>query len=157
MRWSTRWPIGWPSGWPSGRALLVGAFGASVVLNLVLAGVLAYGPGQREHRGRGLDRMVHRIEAALPAADRPKFRMVLDAELEHYAAELAALRDAGREVDAAMAREPFEPEALRRALAAWSERWAAFNAAFTETMVHAMEAVSPAGRAQIAAARQQGR
>ena len=82
---------------------------------------------------------------------------VLEAERETYATELAALRAAGTAVDAAMAREPFDPSALREALAAWSARWAAFNAVFTGTMVHAMEAVSPAGRAQIAAARRQGR
>lgn len=114
-------------------------------------------PAAQEHRGRGLDRMVNRIEAALPAEDRPRFRAVLDAEREGYAQELAALRAAGTTVDAAMAREPFDPAAMREALAEWSTRWAAFNTAFTGTMVHAMQAVSPAGRAQIAAARRQGR
>lgn len=101
--------------------------------------------------------MVNRIEATLPAEDRPKFRAVLEAERPSYAQELAALRAAGGAVDAAMARDPFDAAALQTALAAWSERWAAFNTAFTGTMVHAMQAVSPAGRAQIAAARQQGR
>ncbi|MFC7474820.1 periplasmic heavy metal sensor [Dankookia sp. GCM10030260] len=143
--------------WPSGRALLGAAFGASLVVNLVLAGLLLTRPAVPEHRGRGLDRMVNRIEATLPAEDRPKFRAVLEAERPDYAQELAALRAAGRVVDAAMAREPFDAADLRAALAEWSARWATFNAAFTETMVHAMQAVSPAGRAQIAAARQQGR
>jgi uncharacterized membrane protein len=123
----------------------------------VLAGLLLTRPAVPEHRGRGLDRMVNRIEAALPAPDRPKFRAVLEAERPGYAQELAALRAAGAAVDAAMARDPFDAAALRTALAEWSARWAAFNNAFTGTMVHAMQAVSPAGRAQIAAARQQGR
>ena len=101
--------------------------------------------------------MVNRIEAALPAEDRPKFRAVLDAERGSYAAELAALRAAGTTVDEAMAREPFDAAAMRTALGDWSARWVEFNAAFTGTMVHAMEAVSPAGRAQIAAARRHGR
>ncbi|WP_431269474.1 periplasmic heavy metal sensor [Dankookia sp. P2] len=82
---------------------------------------------------------------------------MLEAERPDYAEELAALRAAGKTVDAAMAHEPFDAAALRTALAEWSARWAAFNNAFTGTMVHAMQAVSPAGRAQIAAARQQGR
>lgn len=101
--------------------------------------------------------MVGRIEATLPAEDRPRFRAVLEAERPHYATELAALRAAGREVDAAMGREPFDPQALRAALSAWSARWVDFNTAFSGTMVQAMEAVSPTGRARIAAARQQGR
>ena len=41
-------------------------------------------------------------------------------------------------------------------MAEWSERWVAFNAAFTETLVHAMRRVSPQGRAQVAARRQGG-
>ena len=142
--------------WPSGRALLGGVLGASLALNLMLGGLLLFGPGRPEHR-RGLDRMIDRIEAALPAADRPKFKAVLEAEHDRYAGPLAAVRSGGAEGDAAMARVPFDPEALRQAMAAWSARWAAFNEAFTETMVHAMAAVSPAGRAQVAAARQQGR
>ena len=101
--------------------------------------------------------MINRIEAALPGDDRPRFRAVLDAERDRYAPQLAALRAAGNAVDEAMARTPFDAAALQLALAAWSARWAEFNAAFTGTMVHAMEAVSPAGRAQIAAARRQGR
>ncbi|WP_338050927.1 periplasmic heavy metal sensor [Roseicella aerolata] len=128
-----------------------------MVLNLVLGGLLLTRPAPVEPRGRGFDRMVGRIEATLPAEDRPKFRAVLEAERESYAGELAAFRAASRAVDAAMAREPFDPEALRAALATWSERWAAFSLAFTATMVQAMEAVSPAGRAQIAAARREGR
>jgi hypothetical protein len=101
--------------------------------------------------------MVARIEATLPAEDRPRFRTVLEAERDRYAGELAAFRAASRAVDEAMAREPFDPAALHRALEQWSARWAAFSLAFTATLVHAMEAVSPAGRAQIAAARRQGR
>ena len=66
---------------------------------------------------------------------------------------LAGLRAARWEVEASMAREPFGAAALRAAMAAWSGRWAAFSAAFTDTMVHATAAVSPQGRAQVAAAR----
>lgn len=101
--------------------------------------------------------MINRIEATLPVDDRPKFRAVIDADRDRYAAELAALRAAGRRVDEAMAREPFDSAALDAALTDWSARWAEFNAAFTGTMVRAMEAVSPAGRAQIAAARRHER
>lgn len=101
--------------------------------------------------------MVARIEHTLPPGDRPVFRQVLERERESYAAELAAFRAASRAVDDAMGREPFEPEALRRALDTWSTRWAEFSAAFTGALVKTMEAVSPAGRAQIAAARREAR
>ncbi|WP_165838711.1 periplasmic heavy metal sensor [Roseicella frigidaeris] len=126
-------------------------------MNLVLGSLFVFGGGPREHRGRGLDRLVGRIEAALPAEDRPRFRAVLEAERDSYAPQLAALRAASGTVDEATAREPFDAAALKAALDAWTERWAAFNVAFNGTMVQAMQAVSPTGRAQIAAARRQGR
>lgn len=136
--------------------MLGAALGASLVLNAVLGGLLLSAPRPAEHRGRGLDRMIGRIEAALPAEDRPRFRAVLEGERESYAREFAAMRAAGVAVDEAIARDPFDPGALRGALADWTARWAEFNAAFSTTMVHAMEVVSPSGRKQIAAARQQG-
>ena len=141
---------------PRRGALLGAALGASLALNLVFGGLLLTGPGRAPHGaggGRGFDRMVARIEHALPEADRPAFRAVLDAERGRYEDTLAELRAAQREVDAAMAREPFDAVALRAAMAAWSGRWAAFSTAFTDTLVHAMAAVSPQGRAQVAAAR----
>jgi hypothetical protein len=99
---------------------------------------------------------VARIEAALPEPDRPRFRAVLAAEQDRYVAALTAMRAASAEVDAVMRREPYDAAALRAAMAAWSDRWVAFNAAFTETLVHAMGEVSPEGRAQVAAARRPG-
>ncbi len=142
---------------PRGGVVLGAALGASLTLNVALGGLLLAGPGRAQHGGgsggRGFDRMVARIEHALPEADRPAFRAVLDAERGRYEGALADLRAARREVDAAMAREPFDPASLRAAMAAWSGRWTAFNAAFADTMVQAMAAVSPQGRAQVAAAR----
>lgn len=139
---------------PRREVVLGAALGASVALNAALGGLLLAGPGRApQGGGRGFDRMVSRIEQALPEADRPAFRAVLDAERDRYEGALAEVRAARRAMDAAMTREPFDPESLRAAMAAWSGRWVAFNAAFADTMVHAMAAVSPQGRAQVAAAR----
>jgi len=140
----------------SGGAMLGAALGASVALNLVLAGLLLAGAPQPAAQPRGFERMVARVETALPEADRPKFHAVLEAERNRYEAPLAALRAARAEVDAAMTREPFEPEALRAAMQDWSDRWVAFSAAYRDMMVQAMAAISPEGRAQVAAARRGG-
>ena len=140
---------------PSARTLVAALLGASLALNLVLGGLLLWKPAQ-PRAGRGFDRMVARIEASLPEADRPRFHAVLVADRDRYAGALAAMRAASAEVDAVMRREPYDAAALRNAMAAWSERWVAFNAAFTETLVHAMGEVSPQGRAQVAARRQGG-
>jgi uncharacterized membrane protein len=101
----------------------------------------------------GFERMVGRIEASLPVEDRPAFRQVMEAERSRYAPSLEAVRQARRGVDEAIRRDPFDEAALRAALEAFSARWVAFNDAFGETLVHALAAVSPAGRAQVAAAR----
>lgn len=132
--------------------VLAALLGASLVLNAVLGALYWSSPTPPDRRMRGFDRMVARIERALPEADRPRFREVLEAERGSYAEPLAALRASRGEVDAAMAREPFDPEALRAALDRSSERWMAFSSAFSATLVHAVTAVSPEGRARIAAA-----
>lgn len=125
--------------------------GVSLVLNAVLlASPGAIGAG----RGRpGFERTVARIEASLPEQDRPAFRQVMEAERNRYAGPLEAVRQARRDVDAAIGQDPFDPAALRLAMANWSARWVAFNDAFSEALVRAMTAVSPEGRAQVAAAR----
>jgi hypothetical protein len=87
----------------------------------------------------------------------PRSRVLGGPRFERMAARikhaLAGLRAARWEVDASMAREPFGAAALRGAMTASSGRWTAFGAAFADTMFHAMAAVSPQGRAQVAAAR----
>jgi RNA polymerase sigma-70 factor (ECF subfamily) len=112
------------------------------------------GPGSARRRRAGLqpyggtDR-----ERALPEADRPAFRAVFDAERARCEGALAEVRAAREEVDAAMAREPFDPASLRSAMAARSNRRAAVSAAFADTVTRAMAAIPPQGRAQVAAAR----
>lgn len=90
------------------------------------------------------DRMVARIEQALPAADRPAFRAVPDAERSRYEGAPAELPATRRELGAAVARDPLGAAASRTTMAACSGHWAAS----TDTMVHAMAVVSP----QVAAA-----
>ena len=57
--------------------------------------------------------LLARLEAALPEPDRPAFRQVIDAERPRYEPPLQALRAARRAVDEALARDPFDPAALR--------------------------------------------
>jgi uncharacterized membrane protein len=130
--------------------------GASLVLNLVLGALVLWRPKPPIQAARGFDRMLGRIEAALPPPDRPRFREVLATERDRYAGALATMRAASAEVDTVMRRTPYDPEALRAALHEWSMRTVAFNAAFGDTLADALGAVSPEGRAKIAAARRPG-
>lgn len=140
----------------SARPLVAALLGASLVLNLVLAGLLLWQPATPPRTARGFDRMVARIAAALPESDRPRFQAVLAAGQAQYTAPLMAMRGARAEVDAVMRREPYDPAALQGALAAWSEQQVAFNSAFSAALAEALGAVSPEGRAQVAAARRPG-
>ncbi|WP_149535514.1 periplasmic heavy metal sensor [Siccirubricoccus phaeus] len=135
------------------QTILAALLGASVVVNLVLGGVLLAQPG-RGHGGpsRGFERMIGRLEATLPETDRPRFREVLQAERPRYAEALQALRASRAEVDAAMLRQPFDPAALQQAMARSSERWVAFSMQFGEALSQALAAISPEGRARVAAA-----
>ena len=146
-----------------GRVVL----GASLALNLVL-GAMALGlvgasepaPPARQAAGeprRGFERMLARLETSLPESDRPAFRAVIEAERPRYDPPLQALRAARRAVDETLARDPFDPAALHAAMQDWSARSVAFNAVFADTLVHAMQAVSPQGRARIAEARERAR
>ncbi len=78
---------------------------------------------------------------------------MFDAERARCEGALAEVRAAREEVDAAMAREPFDPASLRSAMAARSNRRAAVSAAFADTVTRAMAAIPPQGRAQVVAAR----
>ena len=87
---------------PSARALVAALLGASLVAEPGARRAAAVAAGAAARRGRGFDRMVARIEAALPEADRPQFHAVLVADRDRYAGALAAMRAASAEVDAVM-------------------------------------------------------
>ena len=146
--------------WLRPGVVLPALLGVSLALNLALAAfphaVFGRPPPRGGGGGGGFERMVDRMETALPEADRQGFRRVMAAEREHYTAPLEALRQARREVDAAILADPFDPERLRMAMADWQRRFIAFNDAFSDALVRGMAAVSPEGRAQVAATRGRG-
>ena len=99
--------------------------------------------------GRGFDRMVTRIEAALPEADRPRFHAVLVADRDRYAGALAAMRAASpgwtRRCGASPMMPPRCAEPWRPGRSAGPHSTKPYG-----TLVHAMGGF-PAGRAQVAA------
>ncbi len=139
---------------PRGRAAtwLGAAFGASVVLNLVLGGTLAW-QAWRGPPPRGFDGMMARLEHRLPEADRPAFQAAIARQRATLAPKLEALREARPKVDAAVAREPFDPAALRGAAEDWARLWHDFTVSFGEATAEALAGVSPEGRARFAAGR----
>ena len=98
------------------RLLLI----ASLALNLFLGGLIAGAmlldgrPGKDHHRGR---RSFWAAAEQLDPAQREAFRAVLRSEAEQARPRLQALRQARRDAAAAMAAEPYDPQAVRGALA----------------------------------------
>jgi uncharacterized membrane protein len=140
---------------PGRRTLVTALLGASVALNLLLAGIMLWTPAPPP-RPRGFDRMLARIDAALPPADRPAFQAVLQADRDQYGTALTTLRASSNEVDRLMRQEPYDSAALTAAMRDWGEAWARFNASFSATLLRGLEQVSPAGRAAVADARRRG-
>lgn len=91
-----------------------------------------------------------RIERLLPEPDRLAFRRSMEANRSRYEPALAALGESQTAVQAALELEPFEPAALRAAMAASRARWGEFSRLFEEGLAEGLSRISPEGRRLIA-------
>jgi uncharacterized membrane protein len=132
----------------STAALIKGALGASLALNIVLGGLLLMRPERPVRPDVG--RLAAHLESLLPEADRPAFHQALEAARPSYMASLQAQRDSRAVVDAAMRRDPFDPAALRAAMAAGRNHWQEFSQSFEDSLVAGMAMISPEGRRRLA-------
>lgn len=96
--------------------------------------------------------IVARLTAALPPQDAAQFRARLDARRGDFDPQRARIDAARQALLEAIARDPFDPDAVRQALADYQQSWRDFTGHFNPAFLAALEAVSPAGRAQLAAA-----
>jgi len=96
--------------------------------------------------------IVARLTAALPPRDAAQFRARLDARRGDFDPQRARIDTARQALLEAIARDPYEPSAVKQALADYQQSWRDFNGRFNPAFLAALEAVSPAGRAQLAAA-----
>ncbi len=127
--------------------LLKGALGASLALNLVLAGLLWWQP-DRPPPSPG--RLQARIERILPEADQEVFRRAMQAGRLHHEAAQARLHGGFAAVQAALAQQPFDPARLRAAMAESRARWAEFGELYENSLAEGLAAISPEGRQQVA-------
>ncbi|MXP64649.1 periplasmic heavy metal sensor [Roseomonas sp. M0104] len=127
--------------------LLKGLLGASLALNLVLGGVLWWRSGPDLPP---VSRMQAHLERILPEPDRSVFQRSMEKGRPGYEAARAAVRESHAAVRAALTREPFDPAALRAAMAASRERWGEFGRLFEDSLATGLTAVSPEGRRLIA-------
>lgn len=128
--------------------LLRAGLGASLALNLVLAGLLLTRP-ERPVRP-DISRWQAHLESVLPEADKPAFHRAMEAGRARYDPALEAHRAARDASDAAIRQEPFDPAALRAAMATGRQRWQEFSTAFEDSIVAGMAMISPEGRQKLA-------
>lgn len=131
---------------PSRSWLLRGALGASLALNLVLGYLLQAGP----QRGPDVERAQARIERVLSEPDRLVFHRAMEAGRPEFQAALREHRQGRPAVAEALAAEPFDPEALRAAMAQSRARWQSFSTSFENSMIQGFAAMSPEGRRRVA-------
>jgi uncharacterized membrane protein len=132
----------------STATILRAALGASLALNLVLAGLLLWPDSFRPRGVRGLEA---RMERVLGPADRGTFRAIMDSNRPRYEARQQALRQARPLVGQAIGAEPFSEERLRAAMAVGREHWRAFSESYEDSLAHATAAISPDGRRRLLA------
>jgi uncharacterized membrane protein len=132
----------------SSAALIKGALGASLALNIVLGGLLLLRPERPVRPDVG--RLAAHLESLLPEADRPAFHKALEVAQPTYMAALQAQRDNRALVDAAMRQDPFDAAALRAAMANGRGYWQEFSQSFEDSLVAGMAMISPEGRRKLA-------
>lgn len=109
------------------------ALSLSLVCNVFLAAVIAghflarrAGTIAVPAGGTPLARALERTQAILPAKDAATFRTVLERDKPRYARAAIQVALARRDLERAIAAQPFDPKAASQALATWRNSWSGF-------------------------------
>ncbi|HLS58022.1 MAG TPA: periplasmic heavy metal sensor [Paracoccaceae bacterium] len=125
---------------------------ASLALNLLFAGFLV-GTALRGGHGHGhheSDAGLIGFARALPEEHRHALRQAIRGSESEWRAGREAMRDAMAGIRAAIAREPFDAERLRRALAVRREAQGRLAERATDLLVERIGQMTPAERAALA-------
>lgn len=129
---------------PRLRALLLLA---SLGLNLFLGGFILARHLFRLHGPEAVAaRLIDRLSASLSETDREAMRHAFAAHEGELRAARAGLAEARRQVRAALAADPFDPQHLRAGLDATEAGHGALRKAIEESLVEAAGQLSPSGR-----------
>jgi uncharacterized membrane protein len=131
------------------RGLVVAymALGASLALNVVLAGLLLFRPGPPP--GPDPQRLQARIESLLSPSDRAAFHAAMQGGMPDVTPYRRVMREGAMKAKAAIGRQPFDADTLRADFAANRQNWTDFSARFDESLVRGMTAISAEGRHRI--------
>ena len=130
-------------------SLLLNAFLAALILGHVWRGISQNTEGETP-----LIRALSNAESALSPADAAQFRTVMTNDAPRFLPAGKRLEEAREVLKNAIAASPYDPPAVRAALAAWQARWNDFVGAFRDPLTDALGAISPDGRRRLIDARQ---
>lgn len=134
----------------TGRTLQIVLF-VSLALNLFLGGFLAarwLAPAWHEPP-RGPEAIVERLTSRLSGTDAEVVRAAFQANHDKLASLFADVQQGRREVRQSLAAQPFDPDALAKAVADLRVKQAAFFAGLQDTILPAVGKLSPEGRAHL--------
>lgn len=100
----------------------------------------------------GLDGVVDRMANALPSEDAARFRALLAHERPWYDLARRNMDDAREELSNAIARQPYDEDAVRARMKAWQARWLETSGRFGDSLLTAIGSLSPEGRVRLARA-----
>ena len=128
------------------------ALPVSVVLNLFLIALVAGHLWRRYEAPVGMPGLVRALahaEAILSPSDAAAFGAVFRRDAPRYQAAARQFAEAREALERQITTEPYNQEAVRRALAAWQVSWDHFLANINDTLVEALGQISPEGRKEL--------
>ncbi len=131
-----------------GGALLWASLGLNAFLVALCLARLLYGDVHPGASGPPIARIV----AALAPDDAARFGAEMEARRDAITPARAAVSQAQARLAAAIRRAPFDPPAVRAALAEWQASWQGFVASFNVAVLAGLAQLSDDGRARFAAA-----
>jgi hypothetical protein len=134
------------------------ALPVSVILNLffvTLIGGHELRTKMDEHAAGSapLMRALANADSSLSASDAAAFNAVMRRDAPRYAAAAQQLDEAREQLETRITADPYNPIAVRQALAAWQVSWNRFIGDVGDPLVDALAQVSPEGRRKLVAVR----
>ena len=94
--------------------------------------------------------MIDRLAELLPPDDANHFRTSMEDHVPDIEVSRARMEAARAAMGRAIARTPFDPDAVRAAMSTWQAAWKAWSDDFGSAMLAALGDVSPDGRERLA-------
>jgi uncharacterized membrane protein len=96
--------------------------------------------------------MLERMSYEMEPVDRQQFRAVMLRRLPEFEAARSRVDEARTAVAMAIARTPYDEDAVRQAMKDWQDAWMAMTGDMGTSMLAAMSGLSPNGRRHLAEA-----